>query len=100
MKKLTETFNKVTLTRNEVFQIELPAMASAGYLWSVEVTGGAGRLLTERSVAPETMSVGGPIKQVFSFVAEKKGNISIRAVYQRPWENQAEKTMDFKIKVV
>ncbi len=100
MKKLTESFNKVTLTRNEVFQIELPAMASAGYLWSVEVTSGAGRLLTERTQAPETQSIGGPISQVFSFVAEKKGNIGIKAVYKRPWEANAEKSLDFKIRVI
>ena len=99
MKKLTESFNEVTITRNEVFQIELPAMASAGYLWSVEVTQGAGRLLTERTVAPKTMSVGGPISQVFSFVAEKKGDIAIRAVYQRPWEDKATDNKTFTVTV-
>ena len=99
MKKLTPDFNAVTITRKEVFQIELPAMASAGYLWSVSVKEGEGRLLTEKTRAPETKAVGGSITQVFTFVADKPGTIVIDAVYQRPWEGKAEKSKTFTVTV-
>lgn len=100
MKKLTRDFNAVTLTRREVFQIELPATPSAGYLWSVAVAGeGGGRLLTEKTVAPETAAIGGSVKQLFTFVAEKPGTFSIEATYARPWEQTPAEKLNFTITV-
>ncbi len=99
MKKLTRDFNSVSLTRKEVFQIELPAIPSAGYLWSVNISAGEGRLLTEQSRTPDTVAVGGGITQVFNFVADKPGTLVIDAVYQRPWEGKPAEQKTFTITV-
>ncbi len=99
MKKLTRDFNSVSLTRKEVFQIELPAIPSAGYLWSVNISAGEGRLLTEQSRTPDTVAVGGGITQVFTFVADKPGTLVIDAVYQRPWEGKPAEQKTFTITV-
>lgn len=99
MKKLTRDFNSVSLTRKEVFQIELPAIASAGYVWSVNISAGEGRLLTEQSRAPKTMAVGSGITQVFTFVADKPGTLVIEAVYQRPWEGKEVEKKTFTVTV-
>ena len=99
MKKLTKEFNAVSLTSKEVFQIELPAIPSAGYLWSVNIREGEGRLLTEKSRAPETKAVGGSVTQVFTFVADKAGTLVIDAVYQRPWEGKAADSKTFTVTV-
>lgn len=99
MKKLTRDFNQVTLTRREVFQIELEGVPSAGYLWSVEVREGEGTLLTQRNVMPENNAIGGQVRQVFTFVANRPGTIVIDATYARPWEQTAETTARFVVKV-
>ena len=99
MKKLTETFNTLSVTRREVFQIELPAMTSAGYKWSVEVQG-EGALLSEQTQLPPGNALGGQVKQIFSIVAEKAGTISIVATYKRPWLDTVEKTQKFTVKVI
>ncbi len=99
MKKLTKEFNAVSLTAKEVFQIELPAIPSAGYLWSVSIREGEGRLLTEQSRAPQTQAVGGGITQVFTFVADKTGTLVIDAVYQRQWEGKPADSKTFTVNV-
>lgn len=97
MKKLTQEFNTASLTRKEVFQIELPAIPSAGYLWSVNISAGEGRLLTEQTRAPQTKAVGGSVTQIFTFVADKTGTIVIDAVYQRPWEGKPAEQQRFTV---
>ena len=99
MKKLTEEFNAVTLTRKEVFQIELKGIPSAGYMWSIENINGEAQKLSERSVDTNPGSFGGSVKQVFTFVATKPGDIEITAVYKRPWEKEAQDTCLFHINV-
>lgn len=103
MKKLTRDFNSAVIQTREVFQIELPAMPSAGYLWTVKVTAGHGRLLTEKTVGPEgpKTAIGGSVRQVFTFVADKTGPLVIEASYARPWETGKEpaKTAHFELQV-
>lgn len=100
MKKLTKDFNAVSLTRKEVFQIELPALPSAGYLWSVNIRAGEGRLLTETSRNTQNAQlVGGTVTQVFTFVADKAGTMVIDAVYQRPFEGKPADTQTFTVTI-
>lgn len=99
MKKLSPEFNTVTLTRKEIFAIELTGIPGAGYLWDVQIKSGDARLLTTRNVLPPNSGIGGSVKQVFTFVADKPGTIELEAEYKRPWEAKAEKTCLFSVKV-
>ncbi len=99
MKKLSPAFNKVTVTPREVFQIELPAMTSAGDKWSLDIDG-EGTLLSEKTILPKGNLIGGQVTQVFSIVADKVGEIRVSATYSRPWEKAAPaKTETFTIAV-
>lgn len=99
MKKLSKEFNTVSLTCKEVFQIELPAITSAGYAWSLHIAAGEGRLLTVRSHSSKNTGVGAQITQVFTFVADKPGTLVIEALYQRPWEHIIQDKRTFTIAV-
>lgn len=104
MKKLTKDFNAVSLTKKEVFQVELPAAPSAGYLWSTVIRAGEGRLLSQQmrsgnDLSSSALSVGAGMTQIFTFVADAPGTLIIDAVYQRPWEKQPAETRTFTISV-
>ncbi len=100
MKKLTSEFNAISLTRKEVFQIELPAIPSAGYMWSLEIAG-EGRVLSAQTVAAGNgaMMIGGSMKQIFTLVADKPGTLVVNATYKRPWEDKAADRQTFTITV-
>jgi predicted secreted protein len=98
MKKLSPQFNAATVAPREVFQIVLPAMPSAGYAWSLNIQG-EGTLLSEQSRHPAGNAIGGQVSKIFSIVADRPGQITVEAIYKRPWLTTAEKTETFTITV-
>ena len=104
MKKLTETFNKISVAKGETFKIELYGNPTTGYLWDMSVTAGKATLVKQDSDAPslvnDRMAIGGGSMQHFIFKAEEAGEIEIKAEYKRPWEkNPAAQSHSFKITV-
>jgi len=105
MKKLTETFNKISVVKGDSFEIELSTNLSTGYGWDLQVVSGKASLLTDNIDPPQRgasgeMFIGGESNQHFVFIAEESGQIDIKAEYKRPWEKKPPlKSIDFSIAV-
>lgn len=103
MKKLTETFNEISVKKGELFALELPELAGAGYLWDVTVgTGRATLLGTDNRALGRPDAVGGPTLTTRVYRADETGDIRLRAVQERPWEKGKVSPRDvkhFKVKV-
>lgn len=100
MKKLSPAFNAVTVARREVFQIELKGIPAAGFIWALDIQDGEGRVLSQQSKGPQDPQLtGGEVTQIFSLIAEKKGQLRVVATYARPWETKPAMTETFTITV-
>ena len=112
MKKLTETFNKVSVHKGEKFMIELPSNATTGYSWELAVVSGKATLVKEDYISDhppekygnrheEDFIVGGGGKDRYIFEAQETGALTINANYRRSWEKKApEKSQTFHITVI
>ena len=95
--KLTETFNKATVSKGEIFQIELPDLGTTGQLWHAKVVSGQADFLG-KTITPGS-DFGGSAVYHFNFRAREAGEIEIQAELKRPWEPQVDKSQTFKLTV-
>jgi predicted secreted protein len=82
--------SRVALRRGERFRVELDALGTAGYTWSVAAAPSNLRSLGSR-IAPAGTGVGGSTRQHFEFEALAPGNTTLELRYGRPWETGGER---------
>ena len=101
MKKITETFNTVTLKKGESFAIELPENGSTGFSWQASVTQGKATFNYSSNKFENRASVGGGTTRKFVFTAEQEGDLEITFEHKRPWENKpAAEVKHYRMKIV
>jgi predicted secreted protein len=83
-----ETHETIHLRVGEAHDVALPGLGTAGYVWRSEP--GAGTELTvekrERSGEPADGAAGASSGEVFRIRALQPGQVRIRFVQSRPWE--------------
>ena len=83
----------ITVAVDHEFTISLKSIATAGYVWKIEMLPDTIQLLgSEIEKSADDNKPGDPITQVFRFRALKAGEYTILFVLARPWENKTIET--------
>ncbi|WP_190295643.1 protease inhibitor I42 family protein [Halotalea alkalilenta] len=82
----------LVLTTGERLSLLLPGNPSTGYLWQLDDRPEGLRLLSapRADEASDSDAVGAPLVYDWRFEAMRAGQGSLRLIYHRPWEEQAE----------
>ena len=78
---------------------------STGYTWEyAEEPAGVLEFIEARTFEQEGADpkmVGAPVTKVWKFTAVKEGEVTLRYVYRRPWETEAEpvETIEYRIQI-
>jgi predicted secreted protein len=97
MKTIGIDARSVRLKAGEHIVIELPAMPTAGYQWSLGEH--PGLEVKPLGYGPPPPGVGGSTVERFEVVAPRAGQFRLNAVYKRQWESTPERTAQFDIAV-
>ena len=97
MKKLTETFNSMTVKKGEEFTIDLETNPSTGYSWDVAVTSGQARKISQDFTKPAT-AMGSSIRDIQTYKSDQVGDVEIIARYKN-FMGSVSKTVTFKVTV-
>lgn len=101
---------ETTLVVGQVLEVSLEGNPSTGYLWEIDA-GGAPQLALAPSPVDATPAtdagnvdaspmVGSPVTIQKRFEAVQPGTTTVRLVYRRPWEKDAEPEQAVEFKVV
>ena len=91
---------EIALKVGNILQIELPGRGGTGYRWSAEAAGAPYlKLLDQATRQAKEGRLGGPVIQVWRFMAEKPGTTEIKMAYYRPWEGVGQAVDHFLIKI-
>ncbi len=101
MKKLSESFNEITVARGEKFQIELKENPSSGYRWRFQVVSGKVSKVDDKFERDEPRAnvVGGLGTRRMTYNAYGGKDITIRALYKRSWEKDSDAAGNLTLKV-
>ena len=100
MKKLSESFNDITVKRGSTFVIELDENPSTGHRWQFRIVSGkAGKMDDQFTAEQRPNTMGGVGKRRMTFKAFGKKDIVIKADYKRAWEQTSAGELTFKIKI-
>ncbi|MCS3901586.1 beta-propeller domain-containing protein [Methanococcus voltae] len=82
------TFEKISLSVNDTYEIELEENLSTGYSWEYNYTKNDGvvKIITDNYFAPETELIGASGTHKWKLNALKTGNATIEFEYLRTWE--------------
>jgi predicted secreted protein len=88
MKKLTDTFNEISVRKGDYFLIELEGNPSTGYLWEFNVKAGKASIVQKdmEPFDPRPMVIGGGGIERTIMQALDSGTIEIEAQLLRPWD--------------
>lgn len=101
MKKLSESFNEITIARGEKFVIELDENPSTGHRWHFQIVSGkAAKLNDQFQREGSQLSVGTVGKRRMTFRAYGRKDIVIDAKYKRGWEKDAAGELKLKVKII
>lgn len=102
MKKLTDTFNEISVRKGDYFLIELEGNPSTGYLWEFNVKAGKAAPV-QKDMEPfsrDPMVIGGGGIERTVMQALDSGTIEIEAQLLRPWDSTSvAQRRTFKINV-
>ena len=87
-----------TLSKNEIFQRELPSNPTTGYRWNVSLEGESVQLV-DRQFRRTEKGLGGGGVEVFRFQAVEGGETRIKFQYKRGWEQEAIKERIYTVVV-
>jgi predicted secreted protein len=79
----------MTVALGSSFEVELGSGASTGYMWELLEPHEHFRLISSRFRESAGATVGDSGSQVFELQAQEKGNLQLRFVRKRRWEQQA-----------
>ncbi|MDQ3822602.1 MAG: protease inhibitor I42 family protein [Actinomycetota bacterium] len=89
---------RIRATTAQPFEVDLDAVPTAGYVWSVEDLPGELSLVDDR-VRPAGEAIGGSAKQTLVFRASSPGKYLVPLRYGRPWEAEPEQRLVVEIDV-
>jgi predicted secreted protein len=81
---------------NELFEIILTSIPSAGYAWSLH-EGSRGIELIDKKYTPIENSIGNTVKNVFMLKGTERGEHKLRFVLCRTWEKTQIDEVEYKI---
>ena len=84
---------------NGELEISLPETRTAGYKWIVRRSGAPILELLEDKTIPRTPGVGGTGRHLWRFRVLSPGDTDIELDHIRPWEDSAEPSRTFRLKV-
>jgi predicted secreted protein len=87
------------LKENDLFEIALPEVRTAGYRWTLKSGRGAACTLVEETSSPSTGVHGGASQHCWKFRATSPGSCEIELHYARSWETSSEPAKTFRLKV-
>jgi inhibitor of cysteine peptidase len=91
---------QIELQKGQTLVINLEGNPSTGYTWEpVDLEGAIIRQVGEPEFNPESELVGAPGTQTLRFEALKAGQMDLKLVYHRPWEEGVEPLETFTIHV-
>jgi predicted secreted protein len=82
----------------ETFELVVDAIPTAGYQWTIEVQGGAIRLI-DRTLDTPPHKLGGSVREHFIVQATQPGPATIKLALTRPWEATAAERHSFDVTV-
>jgi inhibitor of cysteine peptidase len=91
---------QIELQKGQILVINLEANPSTGYTWEpVDLKGAIVRQVGETEFNPDSDLVGAPGTQTLRFEALKSGQMDLKLVYHRPWEEGVEPLETFTVQV-
>lgn len=82
-----ERTHKLTVKVGKDFVVDLPSNPTSGYMWEAHYDKALLECLgTDYESTADKLGGGG--RQVFRFVARRKGDAVIRMLYRRPWDQE------------
>src|SRR5579871_446747 len=91
--------SEIRVGENEEFEVALPETRTAGYHWVTAESGEPTLKLLSETTIPNSGAVGGTGQHVWHFRAVSAGETRLKLDYRRPWEESAEPTRTFSLKV-
>jgi predicted secreted protein len=98
MKAFGKESRQIRATVGEPFSVELEAMATAGYVWSLRDPPGLLRPV-EETTERGGGGVGAAVRQKFLFEPVAPGSAKLVFQYGRPWEKAATETVEIQVQV-
>ncbi|MGJ8673992.1 protease inhibitor I42 family protein [Rubritalea sp.] len=95
---LNDDGKEIQLELGEEFRVSLPENRSTGYKWELD----AGELLHVKSdvYIADASQVGAGGEREYVLIAESVGEMTLEAVYIRPWETGMKPTQRFDVNVL
>ncbi len=91
---------QIELQKGQTLVINLEANPSTGYTWEpLDLKGAIVRQVGETEFNPDSDLVGAPGTQTLRFEALKAGQMDLKLVYHRPWEEGVEPLETFTVQV-
>jgi inhibitor of cysteine peptidase len=92
---------RVEVNADNMLCLSLLSNPSTGYEWAVdEIDENVMRQVGESESKPGSDLLGAPGEQVFRFQVVGEGQATLKLIYHRPWEKDAEPAKTFSIQVV
>jgi predicted secreted protein len=91
---------EVEIVSTRVFSIQLPTQMGSGYQWTFSEEEHPEIKLLSHVIKDEKPMPGGRQLQIFTLKPHPKGSYSIKLELKRPWEEQAIRHYQLKVKVV
>lgn len=89
---------KISATRDSDFEVQLESSPTSGALWHFLPAGEGPELITQTTI-PNTQSIGGTARQVFTFRAGAPGNHKLVFELRRAWESSASERQEILVDV-
>ena len=97
VQKYRDPDQAIRATTNQVFDIEIEANPTTGYLWQARVDRRHLELLGQETKPGHAIGAGG--RETFRFRALEAGETEILLEHKRPWEQEVLDTKRFQITI-
>lgn len=91
---------EVEIIDTKIFSIQLPTHIGNGYQWTLNEEEHPAIKLLGHSMIDEKPLPGGRQLQIFKMQASVRGSYTVKLELKRPWEEQAIRRYELKVKVV
>jgi predicted secreted protein len=93
--------SEIQVKPDDIIQIELNALGSAGYNWYMDqINGECLEFISEKTKqVSEDRKIGAPVVIIWQFKAQKQGAAEIKIDYYRKWEGMEKSADHFSLKI-
>jgi inhibitor of cysteine peptidase len=89
----------IAIKVGESFTITVEANPSTGYSWFPEYDAGFLKLENSAYEPPNVSIPGKPGTHRFTFVGLKGGELTVRLIYKRPWEEKENSSREYEVRI-